>query len=110
MKNLAFILFFAVFLSPAWAHTAVDQLQQAQMFFEKKSYKKVITVCDRILDKDPRSADAYYWKGRALEAQSKPLDAANEYKAALIAREEFPEARDGLSRVSSILAPSDVSN
>ncbi len=110
MKKLALAFIFTLALVPLSAHTATEQLQQAQMFFEKKSYKKCISLCDKVLDKDPSVADAYYWKARALEAQEKPLDAANEYKAALIARAEFPEARDGLARVTSLLSQQYASN
>ena len=64
----------------------MSKLELAQSYFEKKSYKKCITVCDKILDREPRMAEAFYWKGRALEAQKKPLEAANEYQAAVRAR------------------------
>jgi tetratricopeptide (TPR) repeat protein len=103
MKKLTRLLLILLCLTPAWAHTEVTKLQQAQAYFEKKSYKKCISICDKILDQDPRSADAYFWKGRALEAQKKPLEAANEYQAAILARDNFTEARDGLTRVSSLL-------
>lgn len=103
MKNYLCFAVFIVFFAPIWAHTAPDQLQLAQQYFDKKAYKKCISLCDKILDKEPRSADAYYWKGRAYEEQKKPLEAANEYQAAILARPDFQAANESLVRVNSLL-------
>lgn len=101
MKYLATFFLLLAWVSPVMAEkTAADYLAKAEVAFGKKAYKKVITFCDKALDRDPQAADAYYWKGRALEALKKPLEAANEYRAAILARGAYAEAEDGLMRVN----------
>ena len=64
-------------------------------------YKKAISLCDKALEKSSLSAEAFYWKGKSLESLNKFLEAANEYRAALLARAEYAEAQAGLDRVSA---------
>jgi tetratricopeptide (TPR) repeat protein len=71
----------------------------AQLWYREGRYKKTISMGDAALGKSPKCAAAYYWRGRAFESLKKPLDAANEYRAALIAQPGFAQARQALDVV-----------
>lgn len=93
-----------------WEKEAPDKpgpyVATARLKFLQKKYKSCLRACKKALKKDPNNADAYYWRGRAYENLEKPLEAANEYSAALRARKGFKEALDGLNRVKSQLEKS----
>ncbi len=80
-------------------------VQAGSISFREKKYKKALSYLKDALEKSPQCADAYYWRGRTYEEQKKPLDAANEYRAALIAQDKFQEAQEGLDRVLIQLGP-----
>lgn len=61
--------------------------------------KKALKFGKKALSLAPHSAEAYAVRGRAFEALEKPLEAANEYRAALLAESQFPPAQNGLDRV-----------
>jgi tetratricopeptide (TPR) repeat protein len=109
MKNFYAFLLLAGLMSPVFAakNDATDFVARAQKAFETKHYKKCVALTEKALDREPSLADAYYWKGRGLEAMGKTLEAANEYHAALLARPDFAEAREGLTRVSTALGTTD---
>lgn len=75
--------------------------------FQEKKYKGALSALKTALDKSPLCAEAYYWRGRSFEAMNKPLDAANEYRAALLAQEKYQEAQEALARVQLLLDSSD---
>lgn len=101
--------------SPKKAHRAIRQwmkeeksspypwVVQASLRYREKRYKKCLALGNKALTKDPHSADAYYWRARAFEAQGKPLEAANEYQTALAAQESFAQAKAGLDRAVAAL-------
>ncbi|MFN0117979.1 MAG: tetratricopeptide repeat protein [Elusimicrobiota bacterium] len=54
----------------------------AEVEYHEKNLKKTISAAQKALDRNPMSAEAYYWKGMALSGQGKHLEAINELKAA----------------------------
>jgi len=72
---------------------------EASLKYDQKKYRQVIKLCKKALKLAPNNSEAYYWRGRAYEAKNKPLEAANEYRAALIARKDFSDAQVSLNRV-----------
>jgi len=78
-------------------------LLASQLYSEEKEFKKALAMANRVLKNWPEDADAYYWKAKAYEGLNKPVEAANEYQAALRARDEFPQAEEGLKRVQVLI-------
>ncbi|MCG3206172.1 MAG: hypothetical protein KCHDKBKB_02899 [Elusimicrobia bacterium] len=78
-------------------------VQAASLSIRKKNFSRSVSNLKTALEKSPQCADAYYWRGRTFEAQNKPMEAANEYRAALIADENFQEAQEALTRVLALL-------
>jgi len=79
---------------------------EAEFRYQEKRYSKCLSATERAIDKFPKSADAYYWRGKAFEALNKPMEAANEYQAALMAKTTRPDARESLARVLAQLGNS----
>jgi len=75
----------------------------ASLQFEDKRYKKCLSLAEKALKISPQEAEAYYWRGRAYEAMKNLLDAANEYRAAVLAAPDYADAKDALQRVQSQL-------
>jgi tetratricopeptide (TPR) repeat protein len=76
----------------------------AKLRYKEGRYKKCISLCDEALKKSPQNAEAYYWKGKAYESLGKPLEAANELRAALMAKRGYTEAEEALSKIQVKLA------
>lgn len=83
--------------------TAGPWVLSAHIAFEQKKYKKCLNYAETALGKSPQTAEAYYWRGRAFEAMSKWMDAANEYRAALLVDPNYSQAMELLNRVNSQL-------
>lgn len=81
-------------------------VQSAVLEYRQKKYKQSLARLKAALEKDPNCAEAYYWRGKNYEAQNKPMDAANEYRAALMAEAKFNEAQEALDRVLALLGSS----
>ena len=75
----------------------------ARFFCEKKRYKKCKSYAKKAIKKSPQVGEAYYWRGVAYENLGKPLEAANEFRAALYAKEGYFLAKNGLDRVTTEL-------
>lgn len=75
----------------------------AQFRFEERKYGKVVSLAQKAIDLSPQCAEAYYWKGRAYEMQKKPLDAANELRAALLLKDNDPVIKEAVNRVNATL-------
>lgn len=86
--------------------SAQPWLVAARVCYLEKRYKRSLKMAQRALDKAPQNPAGYYWRGRAFEAMDKPLEAVNEYRAALMAQENFVQAREGINRVTSLLKSS----
>ncbi|OVE76964.1 hypothetical protein BVX98_03950 [bacterium F11] len=71
----------------------------ATLHFQEKRYKKCLKYCKKALKKKTQIGEVYFWRGRAYEALKKPMEAANEYRAALYAKQEFQPAQERLDRV-----------
>jgi tetratricopeptide (TPR) repeat protein len=71
----------------------------ASLRYAEGRYKKTLMLTEKALVKFPQSAEAYYWRGRAFEAQNKLLEAVNEYRAALLINKDYSDAQAGLNRV-----------
>jgi uncharacterized protein HemY len=82
----------------AWSLIAAGRLA-----YQNRQFKKGLSYLKQALAKAPQSATAYYWRGRIYEAMMKPVDAANEYRAALLATEPYTEAQPDLDRVLASL-------
>lgn len=82
----------------------------ARLKFLEGKYKAALSLAQDAINKSPSCAQAYYWRGRAYEAMKKPLDAGNEYRAAMIADKGYLEAQDGLKRVEALLESADGKN
>ena len=78
-------------------------VQSAALQYRQKKYKSSLATLKKALEKSPQCAEAYYWRGKNFEAQNKPLDAANEYRAAVIAEQSYLEAQEALTRVLGLL-------
>lgn len=83
--------------------SAFPLVLSAYVNFQEKHFKKCVSLCDKAIDKQPDCADAYYWKGRALEAMKKPLEAASEYRTAMAAQKDFSDAKQAFERISAEL-------
>lgn len=81
-------------------------VQSASLKYRQKKYKRALSDANAALEKDPNCAEAFYWRGKSYEEQKKPLEAANEYRAALMAQEQFVDAQEALNRVLALLDPS----
>ncbi len=81
-------------------------VQSAVLQHRNKKYKKSLSTLEDALEKSPNCAEAYYWRGKNYEALNKPMDAANEYRAALMAEEKFNDAQEALNRVLTQLGSS----
>ncbi len=80
-----------------------EPLVMAAIFqFEKKEFKKCLSLCEKALSRSPQLAEAYYWRGRAYEALDKPVEALNEYRAAVLAKGTFPAAEERIARVDAM--------
>ncbi len=88
--------------------TAGPWVLSARIAFDQKKYKKCLSYAETALEKSPQSAEAYYWRGRAYEALSNWMDAANEYRAALLADPNFSQATESLNRMNSQLGSASV--
>lgn len=75
----------------------------ARMRYEEKNFKKCISLAQTAIEKSPACGEAYYWRGRGYENTEKLLEAANEYRAAVIAKQPFPDAEVALGRVQVLL-------
>jgi tetratricopeptide (TPR) repeat protein len=83
-------------------------LAAARISFHEKKYKRCLSQAEDALERSPQNAEAYYWRGRCYEAKGNPLEAANEYKAALKAEAAHPQAHEGLSRIQANLGGTDA--
>ena len=79
--------------------SSFPKVVMASLYFQKGKYKKCLRLCKKAIKKSPQIGEAYFWRGRAYEALKKPMEAANEYRAALYAKQEFYPAQEGLDRV-----------
>lgn len=75
----------------------------ARLAYHEKQFKKGLSYVNHALDKWPQCAPAYFWRGRIYEALKRPLDAANEYHAALMSADPYPAAKPELDRVLASL-------
>jgi len=87
-------------------HSPWPWVQAAIFHYEGKKYNKSLSDLKTALDNDPHCAEAYFWRGKNFEAQKKPMDAANEYRAALMVEEKFNDAQEALNRVLAQLGSS----
>jgi predicted Zn-dependent protease len=71
----------------------------AKTYFAQKEYKTALKRFDKALKYDPHNAEAFYGKGMAYEAMSKPDEAANEYQAAFRADPDMADAKAAWQRV-----------
>jgi tetratricopeptide (TPR) repeat protein len=78
----------------------------AELFYREGKYKKALSYAKKAISRSPQYADAYYVEGQAYEALKNPMDAANEYRAAMAAKKDFSEAKEALDRVMAQLDPS----
>ncbi len=76
----------------------------AEIAHGKKQYKKAILLAGKALKQNAENGHAYYWRGRSYESQKNWLEAANEYRAALLANSKLFEATAGLNRVQTNLS------
>lgn len=94
-------------LIDAWKKEEKDSpwpwVQEAALSVQEKKYKRALSLTKAALEKAPQCAEAYYWRGRSYEAMKQYLDAANEYRAALMGESQLSEAQEGLDRVSAQL-------
>lgn len=81
-------------------------VQSAVLLYREKRYKKSNAVLSDALERSPNCAEAYFWRGKNYEALNKPMEAANEYRAALMAEEKFYDAQEALNRVLTLLGSS----
>lgn len=77
----------------------VPWVVMARVSYEKGRYKKGLSYCRKALDLSPQYAPAYYWKGKIHESMKQPLEAANEWRAALLAWKGYAEAEEALKNV-----------
>lgn len=79
--------------------TAQPWTLAAEHAYRDRQYKKALKWATKAIDKFPKDADGYYWRGMAYEALRNPLDAGNEFRAALMANPQLASAQAGLNRV-----------
>jgi len=56
----------------------------ARVAYARKDYKQVLKDCSRALRYAPHHSQAYFWRGKAFDAQGEPDEAKNEYHAATL--------------------------
>ena len=85
------------------AKSPVPFVLAGTLAYERKQYKRCLSYCEKALSRDPQFADAYYWRGKAFEALGKPMEAVNEYRAALLSKPDHAQAKASLSALASSL-------
>ena len=75
----------------------------ARLAYYERHFRKGLSFVNDVLNKWPQCAPAYFWRGRLYEALKRPLDAANEYRAALLSTDPYPAAQPELDRVLASL-------
>jgi tetratricopeptide (TPR) repeat protein len=76
---------------------------EARLAYHEKRFKNGLAFVNKALTKWPQCSPAYFWRGRLYEALQRPLDAANEYRAALLSDDPYPAAQPELDRVLASL-------
>ncbi|MBI4249080.1 MAG: SpoIID/LytB domain-containing protein [Elusimicrobia bacterium] len=75
----------------------LDLLGAAQTALEEKNYDQAQALLAEVAEKQPRLALAYYYQGKAYEAQEKPDEAIAAYQRVLKEDSHFVEARPFLA-------------
>jgi len=67
----------------------------------QKSYNEALTELNKALEIDPKSAEAYYWRGRTLVNLGRLDQGENDFKAAVQLKPDYSEAYDNLGWLAS---------
>lgn len=89
--------------------SSLPWLMAGVLSYSDGRYKRTLSLCAKALEKAPLFRECFYWRGRAFEALNKPLEAANEYQAALAGGAPFSLAKAALDRILTQLGPSQAS-
>lgn len=75
------------------------QMLVAQAWSEMGNYPRTVAACHRVLQADPKLAQAHYLAGMALIHESRPAEAAAEFRAELQEEPQNPDAEYHLAFV-----------
>lgn len=82
---------------------------KTEFAFKDGRYKQALSLAEKALSKFPPDERLYFLRGQSYEALKNPMDAANEYRAALLLNKSNAEAQMALNKLMVTLDPSSVS-
>jgi tetratricopeptide (TPR) repeat protein len=82
----------------------IPWLLLAESSFARNNFKKTLSYSTKALDRNSENALAYFMRGRSYENLKEWMEAANEYRAALLIHPDMTEATEGLNRVKGNLS------
>jgi membrane associated rhomboid family serine protease len=75
----------------------LGQYQKAVDAFRKKNYDDAVSACQKVVQLNPKSAEARFFLGAAYEGASKPDDAITQFQEALRLNPRYANAELGLA-------------
>jgi tetratricopeptide (TPR) repeat protein len=83
------------------ATDAKSHLLKGYRLHRQKNYKEALDELNKAIEKDPSSAEAYYWRGRTLVNLGKLDQGIDNFKAAVKFKPDYSEAYDNLGWLAS---------
>jgi tetratricopeptide (TPR) repeat protein len=83
------------------AADAKSHLQKGYRLHRQKNYKEALDELNKAIEKDPRSAEAYYLRGRTLVNLGELDQGTDDFKAAVRFKPDYSEAYDNLGWLAS---------
>ena len=81
--------------------SARSHLLKGYRLHRQKNFKEALDELNKALQKDPRNAEAYYWRGRTLVNLGKPDQGMDDFKEAVKYKPDYSEAYDNLGWLAS---------
>ena len=80
---------------------AKSYLLKGYRLHRQKDYKEALVELDKAIEIDPRSAEAYYWRGRTLVSLGRLDQGVDDFKRAVKLKPDYSEAYDHLGWLAS---------